>query len=255
MIPVKEITQIKLDRSMKRGNRAGAFGIEILFPGMTLGQGDSGIGAIGRIDHARIGPGGFIAMHPHRDDEILTYMRRGTMLHRDTVGHEEALTKTRLMLMNAGHTFQHEEKMIGKEDIECLQIFIRPRTPDLEPMVQFHDFPEAVSQDKWRLIAGPKGEAPLELRAAAWVYDSRLSAGGTLALPEVPARGATRLLYVFAGRASVGPTALGEGESLLLDDGAYVVEAEADTDLVLFTTDTDAPVFKGGMFSGNVLVR
>ena len=72
MIPVKEITQIKLDRSMKRGNRAGAFGIEILFPGMTLGQGDSGIGAIGRIDHARIGPGGFIAMHPHRDDEILT---------------------------------------------------------------------------------------------------------------------------------------------------------------------------------------
>ncbi|PWJ76371.1 hypothetical protein C7441_11959 [Pseudaminobacter salicylatoxidans] len=255
MTLVKEILPVKLDRSMKRGHRAGAFGIEILFPGVTLGQGDSGIGAIGRIDHARIGPGGFIAMHPHRDDEILTYMRAGTMLHRDTVGNEEALTKTRLMLMNAGHTFQHEEKMPGTEDIECLQIFIRPRDPDLEPMVQFHDFPEEVSLDEWRLIAGPKGEAPLELRAAAWVHDSHLSAGGSLALPDAPVSGATRLLYVFAGRASVGTTTLVEGESLVLDDKAQVIEAEVDTDLVLFTTDTAAPVFKGGMFSGNVLSR
>lgn len=249
------MTPVKLDRSMKRGHRAGGFGIEILFPGVTLGQGDSGIGAIGRIDQARIKPGTVIPMHPHRDDEILTYMRRGTMLHRDTVGHEEALTKTRLMLMNAGHTFQHEETMAGNEDIEALQIFIRPRAPDLEPMVQFHDFPEAISQDKWRLIAGPKDEAPLELRAAAWVHDSHLSAGAKLALPVVPVPGATRLLYVFAGRASVGVTALGEGESLVLDDEAYVVEAKADTDLVLFTTDAAAPVFKGGMFSGNVLAR
>lgn len=157
------------------------------------------------------------------------------------------------MLMNAGHTFQHEETMAGTEDIECLQIFIRPRAADLEPMVQFHDFPEAISQHQWRLIAGPKGEAPLELRAAAWVQDSHLSAGAELALPAAPVPGVTRLLYVFAGRASVGTTALGAGESLVLDDKSYVVEAQAETDLVLFTTDVSAPVFKGGMFSGNVL--
>ncbi|MET3354378.1 UNVERIFIED_ORG: redox-sensitive bicupin YhaK (pirin superfamily) [Xanthobacter viscosus] len=249
------MTPVKLDRSVKRTHRTGDFGIEILFPGMTLGQGDSGIGAIGRIDQALIGPGGFVALHPHRDDEILTYMRGGTMLHRDTVGNEEVLTKTRLMLMNAGHTFQHEEKMVGTEDIEALQIFIRPRAPALEPMVQFHDFPDAISQDEWRLIAGPKGEAPLELRAAAWVQDSHLSAGAKLALPAVPVPGAMRLLYVFAGRASVGTKALCDGESLVLDDEAYVVEAQADTDLVLFTTDASVPVFKGGMFSGNVLAR
>ncbi|UXT00403.1 pirin family protein [Agrobacterium tumefaciens] len=249
MIPVK------LDRSLKRGHRAGGFGIEILFPGATLGQGDSGIGAIGRIDQARIRPGTVIAMHPHRDDEILTYMRRGTMLHRDTVGHEETLTRTRLMLMNAGHTFQHEETMAGTDDIECLQNFIRPHASDLDPMVQFLDLSEETSPNQWRPIAGPKGEAPLELRAAAWVHDSHLSAGGSLALPDAPVPGATRLLYVFKGQATVGLTSLVEGESLVLDGKAHVVEAEADTDLVLFTTDTVAPVFKGGMFSGNVLSR
>lgn len=76
-----------------------------------------------------------------------------------------------------------------------------------------------------------------------------------MALPDAPVSGATRLLYVFAGRASVGTTTLVEGESLVLDDKAQVIEAEVDTDLVLFTADTAAPVFKGGMFGGNVLSR
>jgi redox-sensitive bicupin YhaK (pirin superfamily) len=75
-------------------------------------------------------------MHPHRDDEILTYVRAGKMLHLDTMGHEEQITKTRMMLMNAGHTFQHEERMVGWEPIEALQIFMRPRAPSLEPKVQ-----------------------------------------------------------------------------------------------------------------------
>ena len=105
------MTPVKPDRSIKRGRQVGGFGIEILYPGLALDQGDSGIGAIGQIDQARGSRSGtLIKMHPHRDDEILTYMRGGIMLHRDTVGHEEALTKNRLMLMNAGHTFQHEEK-------------------------------------------------------------------------------------------------------------------------------------------------
>jgi len=43
---------------------------------------------------------------------------------------------------------------------------------------------------------------------------------------------------------------------LALDQGdRHAIKAEVDTDLVLFTTDTDAPVFTGGMFSGSVLAR
>jgi redox-sensitive bicupin YhaK (pirin superfamily) len=243
---------IKLDRSIKRAHRMKAFSVETLYPGIALHAGDSGIGAIGRIDDSRVGSGTLIRMHPHRDDEILSYIRGGTLLHRDTVGHEELLTKNRLMLMNAGHTFQHEEKVVSTEDVLCLQIFIRPQESDLEPMVQFHDFPDALSKGTWRLIAGPKGEAPMELRAAAWVHDSHLPAGMTLSLPGPPVAGATRLLYVYGGRASVDGIQLDQSESLLLNDASYSVYADADTDLVLFTTDTTAPVFTEGMFSGNV---
>lgn len=213
----------------------------------TLKAGDSGIGAIGRIDRARVAAGHVVAMHPHRDD-----VRAGSMLHRDSVQNEEKVTKTRLMMMNAGHTFQHEEEILGPDATEALQIFLRPRATELEPKVQFHDFGEAFSRDAWRLLAAPEG-APLEVRAQAWVQDVRLSVGASLPLPALQAAGAVRLLYVFAGEARIGALTLQAGESAYLEEAEGTVEAGSEADVVLFTTDPGAATFKGGMFSGNLL--
>lgn len=243
---------IKMKRGLKRGNPDRGFSIEILYPGMTFGGGDSGVGAIGRIDRARIHPGVTIAMHPHRDDEILTYVRIGSMLHKDTVGHREEIRPTRLMMMNAGHTFQHEETILGTEPQEALQIFLRPRAGSLEPKVQFYEFGDAVSEDAWRLLAAPEG-APFEVRAQAWVQDIRLTRGKTLPLPPIQAPKATRLLYVFSGEVRVGDLTLQAGEGAFLSEDEKVVGSDSGADVVLFTTDESAPVFKGGMFSGNTL--
>ena len=246
---------VKLTAEHKRGHRKGGFGIEVLYPGLALNQNDTGIGAIGRIDHARITPGTVISMHPHRDDEILSYMREGVMVHKDTVGNEEELTNIRMMMMNAGHTFQHEEKMTGTQPIEMLQIFLRPREKDLEANVQFHEFEAVRNQDSWRLLAGPE-KAPLEVRAEAWVHDASLRSGQSLDLPPMAEKRITRIIYVFAGTVSVGTDiALTAGESVIVHGNDHKIVAQDDSDLVLFTTDTEAPVFKGGMFSGNMAER
>jgi redox-sensitive bicupin YhaK (pirin superfamily) len=244
---------IKITADQKQGHRKGGFGIEVLYPGLVLGQNDTGIGAIGRIDHAHVSPGTVVPMHPHRDDEILSYMREGRMVHTDTVGNKEELTNLRMMMMNAGHSFQHEERMAGSEPIKMLQIFLRPRAKDLEPRVQFHDFETKHSHNVWRLLAAPRGEAPLEVRADVWVHDASLRSGEKLTLPPAKGKQVTRILYAFAGTVSVGTeTVLTEGESLIIQGGDYEVVAHDDSDIVLFTTDTAAPVFKGGMFSGNM---
>ena len=241
-----------MKRGVNRGSLERGFAVEIIYPGQTIDGDDSGIGAIGRIDRAQVKPGVVIAMHPHRDDEILTYVRAGSMLHLDTVGNQEEISSTRLMMMNAGHTFQHEERILGSETQQALQIFLRPRAASLAPKVQFHDFGKAWQRDEWRLLAAPEG-APLEVRADVWVHDTRLSAGTALQLPEMQARDAVRLLYVFAGEISIGGLTLQTGEGALLSEQEAEVAAVRESDLVLFTTDTSAPVFKGGMFSGNVL--
>ena len=246
---------MKLDRSMKRKHGSGGFGIEILHPGLALNDGDSGIGAIGRIDQAHITPGTVIRMHPHRDDEILTYVRRGRMLHRDTVGHAEEISSQRLMLMNAGHTFQHEEKVPTEGGVlEALQIFVRPRERDLEPMVQFREFETAVSENRWRLIAGPSDVAPLVFRAQAWVHDNRLEAGRETALPPAPTKDATRLLYVFGGRTSLGGDDSDKQVKALCLTPRNTVSRRRRTPIWCSSPPTrSAPVFAGGMFSGNIL--
>lgn len=242
---------VKIGRDAKRRHGAGAFRIEILQPGLARGQGDSGIGAIGRIDDAEVGPGTRVSMHPHRDDEILTYVRAGRVEHRDTVGDVEVISATRLMLMGAGAEFQHEELVLPGDAMRGLQVFLRPGGQGLKPQVLFHDFGQPLSEGAWRLIAGPDADAPLRVRGAAWMHDARLAAGSGLDLPPAPVLGATRLLYVFEGAVTAGGLALAAGESAVLGPASARVETTATADLVLLTTDEAAPVFKGGMFSGN----
>lgn len=244
----------KLKRGDRRGDPARGFAVETIYPALSLGTGDSGIGAIGRIDRATVAAGHIIRMHPHRDDEILTYVRAGRMLHRDTVGNEEEITPTRLMMMNAGHTFQHEEEMLGPDPVEAVQIFLRPHVAGLEPKVQLHDFQDTISRGAWRLLAGPGG-APLEVRAQAWVADAYVPAGSALTLPSLPTREVVRLLYVYEGDVDIGGLTLRTGETAYMTGNGGIVEARADADLVLFATDLVAPVFRGGMFSGNAIAR
>ncbi|GLY61104.1 pimeloyl-CoA dehydrogenase [Pectobacterium brasiliense] len=245
---------IKFNKTLKRAHKVGGFGIEILWPGLVQNKGDSGIGAIGRIDHAAVSPGTVIPMHPHRNDEILTYLRSGLVRHLDTEGHSEEISATRLMLMGAGHTFQHEEYVMPQgEVLEGLQIFLRPTSPDLEPCVQFHEFATAFSINKWRSVAGPES-APLKVRSNAWIQDARLEPQTELALPDSPSGEITRLIYVFAGDIRIGDFTLHSGESLLVGSEHLSLKAERQSDVVLFTTDTKGPVFKGGMFSGNILI-
>jgi redox-sensitive bicupin YhaK (pirin superfamily) len=190
-------------------------------------------------------------MHPHRDDEILTYLRSGRVRHRDSEGHTREISSQRLMLMNAGRRFEHEELVQEGGDLTGLQIFLRPAAGGLEPQVQFRDLDAAYSVDRWRLLAGPDKADGLVVRSQSWVHDMRLTAGRQTVLPAAPAA-LTRLLYVLAGRLVVGGEALDAGDSLLIGTAPNRIEASTTTDLVLFSTDETAPVFKGGMFSGNM---
>ncbi|GES46456.1 hypothetical protein RsS62_57080 [Rhizobium dioscoreae] len=247
------MTITKVPAGRMRGDFSQGFGVEILYPGLTLTSDDSGIGPIGRIDRAQVQPGHLIGMHPHKDDEILTYIRGGEMLHRDTVGNEKKLDKTHFMMMNAGHTFQHEELMLGGGPVCALQIFLRPNATDLEPTVQFHEFSEEDSVNRWRLIAGPSA-APLKVRSDVHVFDARIAGGVHLRLPAEET-GRNTLLYVYSGKVSIAGEVISEGESAFTSDGDLEISALAASDVVLFSFASDAEVYRGGMFSGNLRRR
>ena len=237
----------KIDNSGKLGNSH----ISILYPGKELSQGDSGYYTWGRIDQAAIPKGVVIKMHPHINDDILSYFRRGKVKHTDSEGFEEFITPGRLMLMKAGKIFYHEEAVL--DDVEGLQIFIRPGEKDSVPEVIFEELSEVHSDNQWRLIASPdKEKTKLQLSSQTHIYDMRLIAGHKLGLAESPRPNSRYLLYVFQGELTVNDNIqLLKGESLFIQEEDVVMETNTQAELVLFQTEITAHYYDGGMYSGN----
>ncbi|CAN7568485.1 pirin family protein [Phyllobacterium sp. LjRoot231] len=230
----------------------GPFQLRRIRPGISLGQrDDAGFGGLGLIDHARLQPGLVVKMHEHRNDEIISYMRSGRMQHTDSAGRSEVISPDRLMVMNAGRGFSHEEEVAGGDQIEMLQIFVRPEAANMEPGVQFIDLDEATRNNQWRLLTGPVGSAaPSFVRQAIYLYDTHLSAGESIDLPTVP--GFDRWLYVFRGAVSVGDKHAETHTALTIsaDQTTIEVTASQEADLVLFLVDRQAPFSRAGTMSG-----
>ena len=93
--------------------------ISSLFPGCGISSEDTGLGTIGKIDHARIPSGITIKMHPHINDDILSYFRTGVSKHMDSENISAEISRKRLMLMQAGSIFYHEERIL--EPLEGLR--------------------------------------------------------------------------------------------------------------------------------------
>lgn len=245
----------KIDNTLKYGKQHGGFGIQILYPGLAFPDlHDTGFATIGRIDHARITPGTLIPMHQHQNDEILTYLRNGTVKHKDTERQSAFISNQKLMLMNAGASYSHEELVLKEgETLEGLQIFIRPEKENLKPQVQFFEMPEIYSKNSWRKIAGKGNGYPLKIRSNTWLMDLNLDTGRSIALPDTPDDDICYLLYVFNGQLQVNSgVEIKTGESVMIEGERPLIHAVETSDIVLFMTQKNACFFDGGMYSGNL---
>jgi redox-sensitive bicupin YhaK (pirin superfamily) len=227
--------------------------IKILYPGSAISKKDTGIGSIGRIDHAIFHGSTVIPMHPHVNDEILSYFRSGKTEHTDSEGFVEYIGRNKLMLMKAGKSFYHEEKIIDEgEPLEGLQIFIRPGMKDLQPEVTFLDLESVHSENKWRLLASPTKETTFQFSSQTWLFDMKIKENTSTVLPELPKNNLTYLLYVFNGNVKVnGNINLEKKESLVIKEEVITIDADKESELVLFVTDEESDIFYGGMYSGN----
>ena len=235
----------------------GPFLIERMRPGLDCPfTGDPGLGPLGLVDHAILNGGTSVPLHEHCDDEIFSYLRSGTMYHEDTTGRREALTARRLMLMNSGSGLSHQEMVpSGGETVDILQVFVRPRAGHLPPRIQVGHLASTLSENRWRLLAGPDDDqkrrlAPFLFRSAVEIYDTHLTPGAAIQAPSRP--GFDLWIYVFAGGI------VGEEQTLLKGDAATFLgetpprfRAAVQSDLVCILLDRSASFTKTGTRSGS----
>ena len=247
--------RIEKDTHLKHGK--GPFQIDRIRPGIGIDPDDNGFGGLGLVDHAQLSPGLVVEMHEHVDDEIVSYLREGTLTHEDSAGNTEKVTPTRLMVMNAGRGFHHEERIPEKEDggapVEMLQIFIRPREAGLEPDVQFVELDDDRAKNGWRPLVTPDDAGSEEIatvRQDVYLYDTLLMMGEERNLLARP--GWDHWLYVFDGAIGLNDgLTLAKGEALAVVDEADEITVRADetATLVLFQLRQGAPVSMAGSLS------
>ncbi len=63
-------------------------------------------------------------LHPHRGIETISYVYKGKMIHRDSLGNEDAITDGEVQWMCAGSGILHEEKLPPSKLLQGVQLWL-----------------------------------------------------------------------------------------------------------------------------------
>ena len=179
-----------------------------------------GFGPLRVINDDLIKAGSGFDLHPHRDMEIITYVRSGAVHHRDTLGHKGKTGAGDVQVMTAGTGIAHAEHADPSDDTTLFQIWIRPNRRGLQPRWAQAEFPKApVTGNLKLLVSGREAEATegvLTINQDAAIYGGSLTKD-TVLIHNV--RGKTGAYVVIsAGEVEINSAVMRAG------DGAEITE-------------------------------
>jgi len=174
--------------------------------------------------------------HPHRDMEIITYVREGAITHRDNMGNEGRTGAGDVQIMSAGTGVVHSEYNLEPGVTKIFQIWIIPDRRGAKPNWGAKSFPKAGRDARFEVLAGGRdGDAEagaLPINADAAVMAATLAKGQELRQVLPPGRAA----YLVPAKGSVTVN----GQALTERDGAaihgeeeIVIVANDEAELVL----------------------
>ena len=138
-----------------------------------------GVGPLRVWNDDEIAPRTGFDPHPHRDMEIITYVRQGAITHLDSLGNEGRTEAGDVQVMSAGTGIRHAE--YNREDAETriFQIWIIPRTRGLAPRWGQRAFPKSQRAGTLVPLASGVSEHPdaLPIDQDAAVLGATLEAG------------------------------------------------------------------------------
>ncbi len=152
-----------------------------------------GFGRLRVWNDDEIAPGTGFGAHPHRDMEIVTFIRQGAITHKDSLGNVGVTRAGDVQVMHAGRGITHSEHNLEEELTRLFQIWIIPDRMGVEPGWGTKEFPRATGQGLSVLASGRPEDAQsgaLPLYADAAVLAAKLAAGERARYPLAPGRAA-----------------------------------------------------------------
>ncbi|MSO76961.1 MAG: pirin family protein [Alphaproteobacteria bacterium] len=195
-----------------------------------------GLGPLRVWNDDRVLPGRGFDPHPHRDMEIVTYVRQGAITHRDHLGNVGRTAAGDVQVMSAGTGITHGEHNLEDQDTTLFQIWIEPARTGVAPAWQMRAFPKAERAS--RLVALASGRASDLAAGALPIHQDATLYGATLVAGQGFSHelGAGRRAYLVAarGRFRVNGAEVGERDGVALEgEPELLIEALADGELLL----------------------
>ena len=168
-----------------------------------------GFSALRVINDDTVKPGAGFDTHGHRDMEIISYVLKGAIEHKDSMGNSFVVPAGEVQRMSAGTGLTHSEFNHSKtEELKFLQIWIMPDEKGIKP-----GYEQKVIEQTSVLtpLVTPKGEnGSLSIHQDASMYRLELEPGETF---DFDARERPGYLHVIEGAAGFKSNEEGKAKS------------------------------------------
>ena len=191
--------------------------------------------------------------HPHIGLSTITYLFEGEIMHRDSLGTEQAIRPGEVNWMIAGHGITHSERFEKAREqggrMHGIQAWVALPTKreESEPSFAHHgkaDLPViSVPGATIRVIAGEAfgARARVTTHSPMFYAHVELATGERIELPDAYAE---RAVYVVSGNVEVDGSAFAPGQLLVFTNGkGAVVKATAQTTLLALGGEPVGPRF------------
>jgi len=178
-----------------------------------------GFRALRVINEDRVIPGAGFPTHSHADMEIISYVLKGALEHKDSLGTGAVIRPGELQRMSAGTGVEHSEfNASASEPVHFLQIWIVPAQHGNAPSYEQKALPRAeAGETRLDLIGSPDGrEGSVTIHQDVLLYRVMLADGGTLDVPLAPGRHAW--VQVARGTVEIDGGEMREGDGLAISD-------------------------------------
>jgi quercetin 2,3-dioxygenase len=189
------------------------------------------------INEDRVAEGRGFGAHAHRDMEILSYVLKGKLAHKDSMGHVEVLGPNEIQKMSAGSGVVHSEFNGSEtEPVHFFQIWIEPKSRGTTPGYEQLKFDASEKLDKFKVLASQEKVAgAATINQDAKVSVAEMTPGKELTYPISTKRHAW--LHVVDGDVTVNGKELHTGDAVAADQEEkleVIAKGSGNSEILLF---------------------
>ncbi|KAI0048777.1 pirin domain-containing protein [Auriscalpium vulgare] len=262
--------RIELRTNDKRGGGEQRGWLQTLYtfavPGIYDGHGLQSFGSVRVINEDRVKSHNGFGLHAHSEFEIFSYVVKGQLEHKDSMGNVEYLKRGDIQLTSAGTGIRHSEVCHGDEDVHFVQIWALPWKSRLQPTYYTRHFTEEETRDNWVCVVAPigsegvssdreaNGPAPVQSDVTLWA--TVLSPAVSLSRPLPASRaGEERKAYLQFIQSSGFNQGEGTGGHVKVEiEGKHVEMREGDGVFVYGMGGSEVVVVNVGPVAAEILL-